>query len=845
MNFAQTNHPTAVPQTGAAPKPIPLRQWIKHTVQVARQKDQGSSSSNSSLGRVLPWQYIQSAISVAKSLTNQIHQAEEFAAYGITDQVKMLPVGGRSVDWADYAFVTLKKNEGNNNNGEMKIVGAINSAQDDSSGQSILHHYHTNVPAVEIQQRLSRNTGTTVGNINSLQNLDEKLDAFYSDVDDEPAFAFDDASITDGTANSNGSSQPFEHLAKQPLDGLNSSFCSKSAADVNSFFNVESAQIYCPDGHQNDRNCVVSSDYLTTTKKIQRIYYLGLVFYELFTGGESPNAKLRDLASSTGAFASLSTMTLVKKSCRDNDYNGDCEPKRHQGPSSNEEQAGLCKITFEYLNLLGVPGPLCRLIFNMLDSVYGDLSGQESYTNITDITCDLQLMIDKPDKFLRDIDLNKQSSVGLQWNEIEIPREKEFEAIKSCYVRHMSGSCEIAIIKGESGTGKSWLAYRVGSFVISNGGVFLTGKFDQMQQANTPFSALASAFDQYCDLILREKNSGMFTVIVDNLKAALGQDASHLFKVIPKLEIILGESNHIRESVEYNDDCHNALQRLQLGLARFVEVISVNSIVVLLLDDVQWIDAASLAILNKILRQKQRNFFFLGCCRDDEMASDHCFWRMITSIGAVGIHTNHVKLNCMNEEVLNAVVADLLHLSPRLVRPLSLLLYSKSKGNVLFFLQLIVSLHRDELLYLDFDRQRWAWDECKVMNMELPDNIALCLTNGIIKLPVEVQLALHTMSMFGASVKIDYLELLETQLGLKLIEPLNRFAAAEGLVVNSNDSFRFCHDRIQEASLNLIGEHDRRCNHLAYGKCLANRALDTHNDDMLFTGENLYITVAL
>ena len=66
--------------------------------------------------------------------------------------------------------------------------------------------------------------------------------------------------------------------------------------------------------------------------------------------------------------------------------------------------------------------------------------------------------------------MDKLSVSGLPINDVDIPREEEFKAIKSCYNRSISGSSEIAIIRGESGTGKSWLAYRLGQFVISSGG---------------------------------------------------------------------------------------------------------------------------------------------------------------------------------------------------------------------------------------------------------------------------------------------------------------------------------------------------------------------------------------
>lgn len=562
------------------------------------------------------------------------------------------------------------------------------------------------------------------------------------------------------------------------------------------------------------------------------MYHLGLLFYELFTGGEIPPSNLFSLALYESAFVSLSTLTLVNEKTSSRTTSSGAN-KRHQGPSSPDEEIGLCELSCEYMELIGIKSPICRLIFNMLNSVHGDFSGNESYTNMIDVASDLKLMIDRPSKFLQRLDVDKLSMSGLPMNEIEIPREAEFEAIKSCFNRCISESCEIGIIEGGSGTGKSSLAYSVGSYVISEGSLFLTGKFDQMQQPK-PFSALASALDQYCDLLLRlkEKDTGRFKSIVDSFNTALGSDACHLFNVIPRLETILGEDRRSINSA-VDDNYSNVLQRLHYLMSQFVNVMSTTSVasVVLFMDDIQWIDDASLSMLQTILRQKPKKFFFLGCCRND-MSSDHSFWKMVLDIGDVGVRATRVELNCMREETLNRIVSDLLCLSPRLVRSLSSILFSRTKGNALFFMQLLLLLHRDGLLYLDFGRSRWAWNESKIISMKLPDNIAICLMDGIGKLPIEVQLALNTLSMFGASARVPYLELLESQLKIKILEPLKE---ASGLVTNLNGSLHFCHDRIQETSLNLIEEHDRRGNHLSFGKCLITTALDANDNGMLFT----------
>ncbi|KAL7503900.1 hypothetical protein ACHAXN_005761 [Cyclotella atomus] len=311
--------------------------------------------------------------------------------------------------------------------------------------------------------------------------------------------------------------------------------------------------------------------------------------------------------------------------------------------------------------------------------------------------------------------------------------------------------------------------------------------------------------------------------------------------VIPRLSFIIESDpcQSARASSLLDTSAHNSVQLLHHLFCQFLEVITTNAQVslTLCLDDIQWADKASIDLLNRLIMQRNKKFFFLGCCRGDEMESDHPVEHMLKHLRQANIKATAVHLNPVEEDTLNTIMSELLSLSPRLVRPLSRIIHSKTRGNILFFSQLMLSLHREGLIYLDFSKERWTWNEEKILSMKLPENVAICFTNGINKLPLDEQLALHSLSLFGASVRIDYLELLERQLGLKLLDPLKR-AAADGMVIKQAGCFRFCHDRIQEASFNMIGGQARQGNHLMYGRCLVRRAGEIGDDDMLFTAVN-------
>ena len=718
-------------------------------------------------------------------------------------------------DWESGAMVGMNEYDANANaNAEESSNNLLQELQLDSCEVSISNHSLHGDEKDEVID----------------QDLNEQFEVFPSKI------SADDFEIGEDTNRGGESKTTSNSKGRQEvMTPTNSRPESHSQRKVTTnLINIDSAQIKCPEG--SFRN-YASSDDNSSTEKLQRIFHLALLFYELFSGGEAPNSNICALATSGGAFVSLPTLTLAEE--METDETIFSEPKRRQGPDGSGRKMSLCKLSFERLKFIGVPGPICHLVFNMLDSVYGDLSGEECYKDIGDVKFDLELMLRKP-RFLNGLDLNELSvSSCLQFNHDLISREEELQLIRSSYERCQSGSSEVAIIKGESGSGKTWLAHRVGNFVIANGGLFLIGKFDQLQQGR-PFSALVSAFDKYCDILMSQKETDWACAVVRNLNEAFGQDISHLIKVIPKLGQIMGDNDNTLASSDHDSDAGNIMERIKYLLCQFVEIINANSIapITLFLDDLQWADEASTAVIARlVMTQARKRFYFLGCYRDDENESNNVCSLAMEAIRTHGINTRIIHTKCLTEDALNTVISDLLGLSPRVVKSLSSIVHNRTKGNILFISQLLLSLSRDGLLRIDLGSQRWVWDLDKIYSANLPDNVAICFADGIKKLSTEVQLALHTLSMFGSRTKSDCIKLLESELNVKIIEPLKK-AVAEGLVKETEGSFQFCHDRIQEASYQIIQEHDRLFNHFTYGRRLVQRALEICDDEMLFTAVN-------
>jgi hypothetical protein len=432
--------------------------------------------------------YLDATIRIAKFLAEQIRQAESLEQkYGISSKLDQLPISNGS-DWAGSAVVYLECSNGNlQQDPTPKHLPAavhrprgISAVSDlDQQVESFLASFDTSdvdnpKPSALVcgntsPESLENNAGNSQdlsADLVTLMNLMEKNEA-----------AKERCLNLIGLKSVDGDQGP---QMKSTVPQFSPQLPGKEEVPTPKLFSIMGAEIKCSEGEPRN---FYASESSSSREALQRMYYFGLLLYELYSGGERAPSKLRDLAVTSGAFSSLSKMTLVHNR---NEEEQMCtgENKRLQG-STEKEDDGLCRVFCEYLQLIGVTTPLCALVCNLLESVYGDFAGNECYVQMDEVITDLQLMIDKP-RFRKGLDMNNLPP-GLPLGELKIPRTKEFQSIESSYRRSIAGSNELCVICGVSGSGKSALSYRLGDIIRAEGGIFLAGKFDQLRQDKRKF----------------------------------------------------------------------------------------------------------------------------------------------------------------------------------------------------------------------------------------------------------------------------------------------------------------------------------------------------------------------
>eukprot|EP00984_Skeletonema_dohrnii_P005090 scaffold1792_cov94-Skeletonema_dohrnii-CCMP3373.AAC.1 len=572
------------------------------------------------------------------------------------------------------------------------------------------------------------------------------------------------------------------------------------------------------------------------------IHSLGATFFQLFSGGQQVPEQVGTVGKSSVGMLGTEGVDRLD----------------HMSKKTQRSTQSSTVSSVESLMSLGLPTALCDMIRNMIDRANEGATGDESYETVTDLRDDLRLMMDSPEVYLRDLDMSHASTVGLQMGSIGgkdsrtyfYGRELELATLKESYQRSVSSGCEVAMIYGSSGIGKSMLSNKFAVDVTSSrdghihdggSGVFLSGSFDKLQQSQ-PFHAISSAFDEYCAL-LSTRDDSTVEIVSNALKRDLGDEISSLVTAMPSLRGILGNDCVCDKNDGDSDVAVDAQKRLRYLFCQFVEIMlgCQEEPLILFLDDCQWIDAASVALLNQILMMpnksasnKQRRFFFFGCCRDDEVNEDHPLTLMLSSLETFGTKTTNIMLTSISKETVNEMVSTTLSLLPRLTRPLADILYHKTKGSPIFIKQLMIDLYKRRLLYPSLTHRRWVWESDNIRDMEIPDSVASFIMNSFHCLPPDVLSALSVLSCFGASVSISLIETLEAEIHTPLMAPLDT-AVAESIVDKRKGAFYFLHDKLHEAAYSAIGSEQRCLHHFRYGLTLGNVAVKERDDVLLIT----------
>jgi PAS domain S-box-containing protein len=394
-------------------------------------------------------------------------------------------------------------------------------------------------------------------------------------------------------------------------------------------------------------------------------------------------------------------------------------------------------------------------------------------------------------------------------------REREIAILLAAFDRVVaSGGPELVLVSGPAGTGKSTVVNELHRALVPTRGLFASGKFDQNQR-DVPYASLAQALQ---DLVrpLLGKSEAELAPWRAGLTEALGTSGRLMATLVPELEALIGPEPLVAELAP-----QDAKRRFHLIVRRLLGVFArAEHPLALFLDDLQWLDAATLDLLEDLCTQPDvRHLLLIGAFRDNEVTPTHPLIRRLAAIRQAGGLVREIQLTPLRLEDVGRMLADALHCRSGRVQPLARLVQKKSAGNPFFALQFLSTLPEEGLLWLDRAQARWDWDLERIRAKGYTDNVADLMLGKLRRLPTTTQAALNMLACLGNRATVGTLTLIRGE-NEEEVHAVFWAAVRAGLVLWHQGAYRFLHDRVQEAAYGLIPESEQAAAHLAVGRVL-------------------------
>jgi len=252
-------------------------------------------------------------------------------------------------------------------------------------------------------------------------------------------------------------------------------------------------------------------------------------------------------------------------------------------------------------------------------------------------------------------------------------------------------------------------------------------------------------------------------------------------------------------------------QRLLEALTHTVPALGHIAPHLLILDDLQWADVATLEALIRLApRLRESRVLIIGSYRGEEAREQAGVWSALRTLDRVSGH-ERLRLEPLTTAEVSELVRrglGLTHAVPRFEARL----YQEVGGNPLFVLETLRALHEQGLLYRD-EQGNWStpWDAHTVDYAELPLSPKLhrVIADRLARLSPTARDVLNTAAVLGSEFGFS---LLAQAAGVKSAALLGIIGELlrKGLLVETEAGYRFSHDKVRQVAYRELKVEERR-----------------------------------
>jgi DNA-binding CsgD family transcriptional regulator/tetratricopeptide (TPR) repeat protein len=360
-----------------------------------------------------------------------------------------------------------------------------------------------------------------------------------------------------------------------------------------------------------------------------------------------------------------------------------------------------------------------------------------------------------------------------------VGRTSELASLEALLRRTAEGPCQVGLIEGEAGIGKSRLVAEVLNRSRGLGFQSFIGAAAELER-DRPFGALVEAFD-------------LHPTSLDPDRAEIGH-------------LLVGDHDPVGSALSLAEVPALRFRILEAVLT-LIERLCLSAPMVLAVEDLHWADPSTLLCLRQLCRRLAHLPLALVLTLGPSPWSPELD-RLLSELLLHG--GSHLRLGSMGPDEVAALVTEVLGASPG---PTLLQAVEGAGGNPLYVTELLHALSSQGAIQVREGR-------AELPEFSLPPSFRLLVLRQLEALPMETIEVLRVASILGASFSLADLSMVLDRPSSALVTNIQE-ALRAGVLGEAGERLAFHHELVREAVYSDLPLSVRQALHLQAGRALA------------------------
>lgn len=255
--------------------------------------------------------------------------------------------------------------------------------------------------------------------------------------------------------------------------------------------------------------------------------------------------------------------------------------------------------------------------------------------------------------------------------------------------------------------------------------------------------------------------------------------------------------------------------RLFRAVAHFLAEVSANAPLALLIEDLHWIDSASIDVLQHLARQlRGAPFFLLGAYREVEVGGRHPLRRMLQELNREEL-VERLRLGPLDQWGTRSLIAALLTEADA-SEEFAVAVHARTQGNPFFTQALLRALIERGDVYRGEDR----WLRRALPEILIPESVREAISERVGRLTPEAQRVLYEASVLGQAFRYEDLRAMNERGEPDVDSALEELLELGLVQEEAGESYSFGHVLIRDVLYTDLSAPQRRRLHRAASTAL-------------------------